>query len=113
MTKNAANGMGRTKSPAHATDPGPVREPTDEAKLRVWLLGHPQLRDQPEMVRVALQVFFHDHADALHAQLLAGKDARAPGDHDDPAGLARTLRNFGFRVALRRHGVAGAAPGAC
>ncbi|GAB1406508.1 hypothetical protein MASR1M8_04270 [Thermomonas brevis] len=78
-----------------------------DAGLHVWLLGHPGLQRRPDMVRVALRVFFRDAADALHAGLQAGREMRAPKGRADPAQLARMLRGQGFLVALRREAMEG------
>ena len=74
----------------------------DDSGLAVWLLGHQALRHKPDVVRVALRIFFRGEADALHAALLAGDAVRAPHRRGDPSQLARTLRGQGFLVALRR-----------
>ena len=97
-TRNAAADAGAHAGHDHATQGGQVTD----ADLHVWLLGHLHLRHKPDMVRVALRIFFRDEADALHERLLRGDAARAPDWRGEPAQLARMLRSQGFQVALRR-----------
>ena len=84
-----------------------ARQLARDAGLQVWLLGHPGLQRRPDMVRVALRMFFRDAADALHARLITGAEVRVPTPRGDPAQLARMLRGQGFLVALRRDVVEG------
>ena len=90
------------------TDGGaPADDIRSDTALQVWLLGHPGLQRRPDMVKVALRVFFRSDADALHARLITGAEVQAPTPRGDPAQLARMLRGQGFLVALRRDAVQG------
>ena len=91
----------------HPADDASEQDIRSDTALQVWLLGHPGLQRRPEMVKVALRVFFRSHADALHARLLQGGEVRVPTPRGDPAQLARMLRGQGFLVALRRDAVQG------